>query len=117
MDILGTIKDSYSGEFLKNATIAVLTFDGKPTPVSLSANNMGSFAISVPNDAKLLITHVGYKPTMVDADFFDNGAFLEMEKAVTALDEVTVTAKKKKSGNVLLYIIAGVVITKLMKLW
>lgn len=116
MNLLGTIKDAYTGEFLKGATIEVLTFDSKKTGQSLAANNMGSFAVSVPPGSKLLITHVGYKPTVTDADFFENGAFLEMEKAVTELDAVTVTVKKKKN-NILLYIVIGVVATKLLKLW
>ncbi len=117
MNIFGTIKDTFSGEYLKGATIEVLTFDSKKTGQTIAANNMGSFAITVPPGSKLLVTHVGYKPTIADADFFDNGAFLDMEKAVTELDAVTVTAAKKKKSNILLYIVGGIIVTKLLKLW
>ena len=118
MNIFGTIKDSYSGEFLKGATVEVLTFDARKTGQSIAANNIGSFAITVPPGSKLLVTHVGYQPIMSDANLFDNGGFLEMDRAANSLEEVTVTAKSPKGKtNLIWYIIGGLVITKILKLW
>lgn len=117
MNVFGTIKDSFSGEFLKGATIEVLTFDARKTGQAIAANNMGSFALTVPPGSKLLVTHVGYQPVMSDAELFDNGGFLELDKAANSLEEVTVTAKRPKKNNLILYIIGGIVVAKILKLW
>ena len=116
MNIFGTIKDSFSGDFLKGATIDVLTFDAKKTGQAIAANNMGSFAMTVPPGSKLLVTHVGYQPVMTDAELFDNGGFLELDRAANQLEEVTVTAKRPKKSNLIWYIIGGLVVTKILKL-
>lgn len=118
MQLLGTLKDATTGQYLPGATIEVLNFEGKPTGKSVAANNMGSFVLDVVDNAKLLVTHVGYKPTLVDANYFDPGNILEMDRAATELEGVTVTVKKKtKSNNWIIYVIGAAVVTKILKLW
>jgi hypothetical protein len=117
MQVLGTIKDATSGEFLERATIEVLTFDGKPTGRIVQAQYSGAFELEVAENAKMLITHVGFRPTLVDADYFRGGAVLELDRADTELEAVTVTVKKKSKTNWLLYLVGAAVVTKLLKLW
>lgn len=118
MEIIGTLIDSGTREYVKNASIKILDTTGRDTGQGFPANNIGSFVATVPIGAQLLISHVNYYPVKVKADFFDGGAILEMDRKVAGLDEVVVTAtKKKKQNNWLLWVVGGVVVSKLLKIW
>ena len=98
MDIIGTLMDEGTREWIPGASIEVLNVSGQKTGAGFPSNTYGSFATTVPQGSSLLITHVNYYPMTVKADFFSNGAVLEMTKKIPGLPEVVVTAKKK-TGN------------------
>lgn len=116
MDIIGTLMDEGTRDWIPGASIEILDVNGRKTGAGFTSNTYGSFATTVPLGSKLLISHVNYYPITVKADYFENGEVLEMSRKIAGLPEVTVTAKKKNS-NWLLWVLGGAVATKLLKLW
>lgn len=117
MDIIGTLMDEGTRDWIPGASIEVLDVNGRKTGAGFVSNTYGSFATSVPQGSKLLISHVNYYPVTVKADYFENGEVLELSRKIAGLAEVTVTAKKSKNSNWLFWVIGGAVATKILKLW
>lgn len=119
MNIYGTIKDGQTGAGIPGASVMVLDAAGNASNVGFATNSLGSFQYDVNPLAKLQITSVGYAPVTVPANYFASnggGGSLSMNRSASMLDEVVVSFKKP-GGNGWLWLIGGVVVAKILKLW
>jgi hypothetical protein len=95
LTVTGRIKDQSNGEFLPFATVHV---EGHPT-IAAGTNNDGYFTLyNVPTDTEVLVfKYLGYETQRfyLSPEISADNLFVELRPAVSALDEITVTAERE----------------------
>ena len=89
--VTGIVQDSKTGEFLIGVSILE-----EGTTNGVITDIYGNFSITVPEDATLLLSYIGYRPLKISAKKSNQGAILMDPEAVT-LEDVTITGQMARS--------------------
>jgi iron complex outermembrane recepter protein len=93
INMTGIVKDAQTGNPLPSATIEVVN-----TGTYLLSNSAGSFSVTVPSGKEVCfkITYMGYKTKKVCHHPDEGKLKVELEPALTSLDQVTVTGTRSE---------------------